>query len=64
MKTTIIIIGIVILAVILIVGIIFFSIKREHYNAISPNWKWKSLENSDVYPEKCIAKPGKSFRQC
>jgi hypothetical protein len=64
MKTTV-IIGAVILSVIIIITIILMSIKREHYNAISPDWKWNSLENSlDEYPEKCIAKPGKNFRQC
>jgi hypothetical protein len=61
---TIILIGIIFLSIFLILAV-FIGFKREHYNAVSPNWKWNSLENSlDSYPEKCIAKPGKFFRQC
>ena len=61
---TIVIIGIVILSIILIIAVVF-GVRKESYNAISPNWKWNSLENSqDDYPEKCIAKPGKFFQQC
>ena len=61
---TIIIIGLVVLSIILVIAL-FVSVKREHYNAVSPNWAFNSLENSPrKYTEQCIAKPGKFFKQC
>jgi len=62
---TLFIAGIITISIIFISIIIFFLVKRENYNALSPDWKWNSLENSkDSYPEKCIAKPNKFFRKC